>query len=75
MLKAMHREHDVAAVERAVSYLVKYCRKLKKIYVDYGDRVKTGQLLVELDKEQLQASVPLPSREFRNSLVVFPWAD
>jgi len=35
MLKAMHREHDVAAVERAVSHLVKYCRKLKKIYVDF----------------------------------------
>ncbi|HEV3253608.1 MAG TPA: efflux RND transporter periplasmic adaptor subunit [Candidatus Acidoferrales bacterium] len=30
---------------------------VKKIYVDYGDRVKAGQLLVELDKEQLQASV------------------
>ena len=30
---------------------------VKKIYVDYGDRVKTGQILVELDKEQLQASV------------------
>ncbi len=35
MLEAMHREHDVAAVERAVAYLVKYCRKLKKIYVDF----------------------------------------
>src|SRR5260370_34237772 len=35
MLEAMHREHDVAAVERAVSYLVKYCHKLKKIYVDF----------------------------------------
>ncbi len=35
MLEAMHREHDVAAVERAVSHLVKYCRKLKKIYVDF----------------------------------------
>ena len=35
MLTAMHREHDVAAVERAVSYLVTYCRKLKKIYVDF----------------------------------------
>ncbi len=35
MLRAMHREHDVAAVERAVSYLAKYCRKLKKIYVDF----------------------------------------
>ena len=28
MLEAMHREHDVAAVERAVSCLVKYCHKL-----------------------------------------------
>jgi B12-binding domain/radical SAM domain protein len=35
MLEAMHREHDVAAVERAVSYLAKYCRKLKKIYIDF----------------------------------------
>lgn len=35
MLEAMHREHDVAAVERAVSYLTQYCGKLKKIYVDF----------------------------------------
>ena len=35
MLESMHREHDVAAAERAVSYLAKYCRKLKKIYVDF----------------------------------------
>jgi len=35
MLEAMHREHDVAAVERAVSSLAKYCSKLKKIYVDF----------------------------------------
>jgi B12-binding domain/radical SAM domain protein len=35
MLAAMHREHDVAAVERAVSHLAKYCRTLKKIYVDF----------------------------------------
>ncbi|MBV9689453.1 MAG: hypothetical protein JO202_07055 [Ktedonobacteraceae bacterium] len=35
MLEIMHREHDVAAVERAVGYLAKYCRKLKKIYVDF----------------------------------------
>jgi B12-binding domain/radical SAM domain protein len=35
MLEAMHREHDVASVERAVTYLAKYCRKLKKIYVDF----------------------------------------
>jgi len=30
---------------------------VKQIYVDYGDRVKAGQILVELDKEQLQANV------------------
>jgi radical SAM superfamily enzyme YgiQ (UPF0313 family) len=35
MLEAMHREHDVEAAERAVSYLATYCRKLKKIYVDF----------------------------------------
>lgn len=35
MLQAMHREHDVAAVERAVIYLAKYYKKLKKIYVDF----------------------------------------
>jgi B12-binding domain/radical SAM domain protein len=35
MLEAMHREHDVASVERAVTYLAKYCHKLKKIYVDF----------------------------------------
>src|SRR6266571_7588266 len=33
MREAMHREHDVASVERAVTYLAKYCQKLKKIYV------------------------------------------
>jgi HlyD family secretion protein len=30
---------------------------VKKIYVDYGDWVKPGQLLIELDKEELQARV------------------
>jgi HlyD family secretion protein len=30
---------------------------VKQIFVDYGDRVKKDQVLVELDKEQLQASV------------------
>jgi HlyD family secretion protein len=30
---------------------------VEKIYVDAGDRVKTGQLLAELDKEQLQSAV------------------
>lgn len=35
MLEAMHRQHDVAAVVRAVEYLAKYYSKLKKIYVDF----------------------------------------
>jgi HlyD family secretion protein len=30
---------------------------VKKLYVHYGDQVKTGQLLAELDKEQLVAGV------------------
>ena len=30
---------------------------VKRILVDYGDTVKTGQVLVELDKEQIQAHV------------------
>jgi HlyD family secretion protein len=30
---------------------------VKKLYVDYGDRVKAGQLLAELDKVQLEASL------------------
>ena len=29
---------------------------VKKIYVDYGDRVKSGQMLAELDKVQLEAA-------------------
>ena len=29
---------------------------VKKIYVDYGDRVKIGQILAELDKVQLEAA-------------------
>jgi HlyD family secretion protein len=37
---------------------------VKKLYVDYGEHVKTGQLLCELDKEQLQAQV----RESRATL-------
>lgn len=27
---------------------------VKKIYVDYGDRVREGQVLAELDKEELE---------------------
>src|SRR5271170_394374 len=30
---------------------------VKKLYVDYGDRVKKGQLLAELDREEIQARV------------------
>jgi HlyD family secretion protein len=30
---------------------------VKRLYVDYGDRVKEGQVLAELDKEQLEAAV------------------
>jgi len=30
---------------------------VKKLYVDYGDRVKAGQVLAELDKVQLEASL------------------
>ncbi len=30
---------------------------VKKLYVDYGDRVKQGDILAELDKVQLEASV------------------
>jgi HlyD family secretion protein len=38
---------------------------VKKVLVDYGDHVKTGQVLVELDKEQLEAQV----RESRANLM------
>jgi HlyD family secretion protein len=38
---------------------------VKQIFMDYGDQVKQGQVLVELDKEQLQASV----REARATLL------
>ncbi len=38
---------------------------VEKILVDYGDRVKTGQVLLELDKEALHARV----REARASLL------
>jgi HlyD family secretion protein len=38
---------------------------VEKVLVDYGDHVKAGQVLVELDKEQLQAQV----REARANLL------
>jgi radical SAM superfamily enzyme YgiQ (UPF0313 family) len=53
MLKAMHREHDVAAVERAVTYLAMYCRKLKKIYVDFSAGLPDETAQDELLSQQL----------------------
>src|SRR5712691_199428 len=38
---------------------------VKQVFVDYGDTVRKGQILVELDKEELQARV----REARASLM------
>jgi len=38
---------------------------VKRLLVDYGDRVKAGQVLAELDREQLEASV----REARANLL------
>src|SRR5882762_9702415 len=38
---------------------------VKKLYADYGDHVRQGQVLVELDKEELQARV----REARAQLL------
>jgi HlyD family secretion protein len=38
---------------------------VKKLFVDYGDRVKEGQVLAELDREQLEAAV----REARANLL------
>ena len=38
---------------------------VKRLHVDYGDRVKAGQVLAELDKEQLEAAV----REARANLL------
>lgn len=59
MLEAMHRGHEVGDVERAVAYLAKYCRKLKKIYVDFiaglpgesaQDEVLSQQLMERLTR-------------------------
>jgi HlyD family secretion protein len=38
---------------------------VKRLFVDYGDRVKEGQVLAELDREQLEAAV----REARANLI------
>src|SRR5499425_1673087 len=38
---------------------------VKKIYVDYGDRVKSGEVLAELDKVQLEAAVRAARANFQ----------
>ncbi|MGB2679358.1 MAG: efflux RND transporter periplasmic adaptor subunit [Candidatus Acidiferrum sp.] len=38
---------------------------VKKLYVDYGDRVKQGDILAELDKVQLEASVRASQANFQ----------
>jgi len=53
MLEAMHREHDVAAVVRAVECLAKYYPKLRRIYVDFiaglpGESEEDRQLSLKL---------------------------
>jgi HlyD family secretion protein len=40
---------------------------VKKLYVDYGDRVKKGQILAELDKEEIQARVDQARAQLENS--------
>ena len=35
---------------------------VEKIYLDAGDKVKTGQVLADLDKEQLRANVAAEAR-------------
>ena len=40
---------------------------VKKLYVDYGDKVKKGQTLAELDKEEIQARVDQARAQLENS--------
>ena len=49
-----HRQDPAAFEGRSKS---KASGIVKKLYVDYGDHVKQGQILAELDKVQLEASV------------------
>lgn len=53
MLQVMHREHDVAAVVRAVECLARWYPKLRKIYVDFiaglpGESEEDRQLSLDL---------------------------
>src|SRR5450759_3650134 len=40
---------------------------VKKLYVDYGDKVKKGQVLAELDKKEIQARVEQASAQLEAS--------
>src|SRR5208337_848991 len=40
---------------------------VKKLFVDYGDKVKKGQVLAELDKEELQARVDQANAQLQAS--------
>src|SRR5271163_4403984 len=40
---------------------------VKKLYVDYGDRVKKGQILAELDRDEIQARVDQARAQFETS--------
>ncbi len=40
---------------------------VKKLYVEYGDRVKKGQLLAELDRDEMQAQVAQASAQLEAS--------
>ena len=49
---------------------------VKKLYVEAGDKVKKGQLLAQLDKEEIQAQVaqstdPRPAGRFRPAFQFF----
>src|SRR5271163_3111537 len=40
---------------------------VKKLYVDYGDKVKKGQVLAELDRDEIQARVDQARAQFETS--------
>ena len=45
---------------------------VKKLYVDYGDQVKKGQILAELDKEEIQARVAQARAQLEEALNIDP---
>ena len=46
---------------------------VKKLYVEYGDRVKKGQVLAELDREEIQARVDQARAQVEASERQFEW--